>query len=208
MIREPAGAPVRPIADRILPHPDTYTTVTRDADRRRRFDTIASEVYEPLQRYLRRRAAPDDAEDAFGDVLLTVWRRLDDVPPDAALPWCYGVARRVLANQRRSARRRSRLLERLEATRPAPPDPGPVEPGLDPRLAEAFASLRDPDREILAMWAWEQLEPRQIAVTLGISANAAALRLSRARKRLAGALGQDHAPSGHTRSEHTEDRHG
>jgi RNA polymerase sigma-70 factor (ECF subfamily) len=182
--------------------------VTPGPERRDQFAAVAAEVYEPLQRYLRRRAAPDDADDALGDVLLTVWRRLDDVPQDAVLPWCYGVARRVLANQRRSARRRLRLIERLEATRAPAPAPDPLESRLDPGLAAALATLRHTDREVLAMWAWEQLEPREIAVALGISPNAAALRLSRARKRLAAALGQEDDPSGHNASEHTEDRHG
>ena len=53
--------------------------------------TFAAEVYEPLQRYLRRRAHADDAADALADTLLVVWRRLDDVPDDP-LPWCYGAA--------------------------------------------------------------------------------------------------------------------
>jgi RNA polymerase sigma-70 factor (ECF subfamily) len=180
--------------------------VTRDP--RERFEAIAADVYEPLQRYLRRRAAPDDADDALGDVLLTVWRRLDAVPADAVLPWCYGVARRVLANQRRSARRRRHLIERLTATRVPPPAPDPLESEIDPSLARAFGRLGPVDREVLAMWAWEQMEPREIAVALGISPNAAALRLSRARRRLADAVGQDSAPSGHQANEHTEERHG
>jgi RNA polymerase sigma-70 factor, ECF subfamily len=39
---------------------------------------------------------------------LTAWRRLDEVP-DPALPWLLGVARRVVANQRRGEQRRERL---------------------------------------------------------------------------------------------------
>jgi len=42
-------------------------------------------VYEPLQRYLRRRTDAAAADDVLGDALLVMWRRLDDVPPDAAL---------------------------------------------------------------------------------------------------------------------------
>ncbi|NNE95898.1 MAG: RNA polymerase subunit sigma-24, partial [Acidimicrobiales bacterium] len=50
---------------------------------RARFEAVAAEVYEPLQRYLRRRAASSDADELLDDVLLVLWRRLDDIPPGA-----------------------------------------------------------------------------------------------------------------------------
>ena len=79
--------------------------MSRDPARERRFEAVAREVYEPLQRYLRRRANADDAGDVLADSLLTIWRRIDDVPADDPLPWCYGVARRSLANHRRGRSR-------------------------------------------------------------------------------------------------------
>ena len=168
---------------------------------RRRFETIVGEVYEPLQRYLRRRATIDDADDVLGDVLLTVWRRLDSVPDDAILPWCYGVARRSLANTRRSAQRRLRLVERLQAQPPAAPARDPAVIDDNPALTTALAVLPEDDREVLRLWAWEQLEAREIAAVFGISSNAAAIRLSRAKKRLAAALRrQDPIDAGHVGS--------
>ncbi|MGH8946958.1 MAG: RNA polymerase sigma factor, partial [Acidimicrobiia bacterium] len=54
------------------------------------------------------------------------------------------------------------------------------------------------DQEMLRLWAWEQLEPREIAVVLGLTPNAATLRLSRARKKLAEVLTrQDEGLVGH-----------
>jgi RNA polymerase sigma-70 factor (ECF subfamily) len=47
----------------------------------------------------------------------------------------------------------------------------------------ALDQLSRSDRELLRLHAWEGLEPREIAVVLGITANAAATRLSRAKKR-------------------------
>jgi DNA-directed RNA polymerase specialized sigma24 family protein len=52
-------------------------------------------------------------------------------------------------------------------------------------VAAAFARLRDSDRELLALAAWEGLDPGEIAVVLDCSRNAARIRLHRARKRLA-----------------------
>ena len=143
---------------------------------RRRFESLAAEVYEPLQRYLRRRVDATTAEDVLGDVLLVLWRRLDEVPDEARLPWSYGVARRCLANSVRSAARQQRLVERLAQE--------PVAPDSDTNLSEALATLSEADQDLLRLWAWEQLPPREIALALGISPNAASIRLHRATKKL------------------------
>lgn len=166
--------------------------------RSERFEAIVAEVFDPLQRYLRRRVDRGRADDVFSDVLLTVWRRLDDVPADAALPWVYGVARRTLSNERRGLARNQRLVERLAAQPRADVSPDPADDGPDPELTQALAGLSSDDREIIRLWAWEQLEPREIAPVLGLSVNATTLRLSRARSRIAEQLGrQDDSPSGH-----------
>jgi RNA polymerase sigma-70 factor, ECF subfamily len=156
-----------------------------DADRRARFEALAADVYEPLQRYLRRRAQPDDAADVLGDTLLVIWRRLDDVPPDP-LPWCIGAARRCLANHRRGDRRRLRLVERSAAQRPdaAGSDPQEAIDRTDPELAAAISKLSDNEAEIVRLWAWDRLEPREIAVVLDMTSNAVSVALSRAKRKL------------------------
>lgn len=142
------------------------------------FDAVVAEVYGPLQRYLRRRTDPATADDVLGEVLLVMWRRLDDLPTETALPWCYGVARRCLANALRGSERRQKLVRRLAA------EPPPTESGDDPLLAAALAELPSVDREVLRLWAWEQLSATEIAQVLSISPNAASIRLHRATKKL------------------------
>lgn len=175
--------------------------------RRQRFEDIANEVFSPLQRYLRRRASDADAEDALSEVMLTIWRRLEEVPEGRALPWSYGVARKALSNQRRSQGRRLRLVQRMESephARRVSPDP--AQGGPDAELTAALDALSDQDREILRLWAWEQLEPREIATVLGLTVNAATLRLSRAKKRLATELSrQDEDEAGHRWVEGTQE---
>lgn len=147
--------------------------------RRTRYEAVFGAVYEPLQRYLLRRAAADDAQDALAETLTVLWRRLDDVPEEAEVQWCFGVARRCLANQRRSNERARRLATRAAAEAQVqstePPEP-------DPLLEEAMAQLNPDDREVLRLWAWEGLQPREIAVVLGVTANAASIRLHRAKQ--------------------------
>ncbi|MFP5487284.1 MAG: RNA polymerase sigma factor, partial [Acidimicrobiia bacterium] len=142
--------------------------MSRDPTREQRFETIARDVYEPLQRYLRRRASADDAGDVLAESLLAVWRRLDDVPADDPLPWCYGVARRCLANHRRGTDRRDRLTERI-ITHRLPADDGDPQrriERIDPALDAAIRTLTLAEQEIVRLWAWEQLEPREIAIVL------------------------------------------
>lgn len=150
-----------------------------DAGRRERFEALAAAAYVPLQRYLRRRSDPSAADDVLADVLLVMWRRVDDIPAEAELAWCYGVARGCLANADRGAQRHLRLLRRI-AQQPKPA----VVPSDDPDLDEALAALPPKDREVLHLWAWEQLTPREIAAALDISPNAASIRLHRATRRL------------------------
>jgi RNA polymerase sigma-70 factor (ECF subfamily) len=116
-------------------------------------------------------------------VFAIAWRRLDDVP-DPALPWLLACARRVLANQRRGERRFGALRSRLAADRlgPLSTDEG------DGQLRQALNELRERDREVLLLVAWEGLEPAEAAAVLGCSRGALAVRLHRARKRLAVAL--------------------
>lgn len=156
---------------------------------------------------LRRVAAPADAADVVAETFLVAWRRRAEVPPgDAATLWLYGVARRVLANQRRGELRRSALGGRLREELPrVVPDPGPdVAARTD--VARALDRLSPPDREVVELTAWEGLDSREVAEVLGVSAVAARARLSRARRRLRDELGHDPVPDRPLHAVPQEDR--
>ncbi|HUO45941.1 MAG TPA: sigma-70 family RNA polymerase sigma factor [Acidimicrobiia bacterium] len=175
------------------------------AARRERYEVLAAEVYEPIQRFVRRRVDPDTVDDIVSETMVTLWRRMDQVPSNARLPWAYGVARRNIANNRRAARRHLRLVRRVEA------EPMPVttpDSPLDAELHTALASLAKPDRELLHLWAWEQLEPAEMAVVLGLTPNAVSIRLHRAKKKLGENLEiarKDETLSGHSHRESTKE---
>lgn len=169
-----------------------------------------AEVYEPLQRYLHRRCGPDDRDEVLNEVLLVLWRRADHVPPDNALPWTYGIARRCLANHRRGHRRRLRLVDAVGAA--ARPEPGPDwTSAADVALHSALESLGEIDREVVRLWAWEGLEPRDIAEVVGSTANAVSIRLTRSRAALAARIAKsdderkDVRPAGHIRDASPEE---
>jgi RNA polymerase sigma-70 factor (ECF subfamily) len=72
-------------------------------------------------------------------------------------------------------------------------DPGaiPAPAAGDPDLTAALAGLPATDAEVLRLWAWEDLTLAEIAAVLGITANAASIRLHRAKGRLHAALEED-----------------
>jgi len=114
------------------------------------------------------------------------WRRLDDIGADP-LPWLLGVARRVLANQRRGDQRRLALADRLRGTTP-PHQVLELAPGLSDRLRAGLLALSPREREALLLVAWEGLSPDRAARATGCSAAAFRVRLHRARRHLAGHL--------------------
>ncbi len=145
--------------------------------------------------YARRRLdSAEDAEDVVVEVFATAWRRRDAVPDDAALPWLYATAANVIAHVIRSDGRSTRLGRRLASVRPLhgeQDDPADaVVAALDAQgaVSAALDDLAESDAELLRLWAWEQLEPAEIAVVLGCSTGTARTRMHRARARLRQAL--------------------
>lgn len=151
-----------------------------ESDRRRRLERLFTAHAASVRAYARRRAGATVADDITSEVFVVAWRRLDDVPADA-LPWLLGCARRILSHHYRRSRRDAALVDRLEVVARA-------RPSGDPGLAQALAELGKSDRELLLLIAWEGLDVGQAAEVLGCSRNAAAVRLHRARKRLARVL--------------------
>lgn len=146
-----------------------------------------------ISRYALRRAAnAADAEDVVAETYAIAWRRRHELPagPDA-LPWLYGVARRVLANSRRGTRRWDRLRSKVAGQRSPTPSGAAAEPdGIVERqpVLDALRRLPGADAELLRLLTWEQLTHAEAAAVLGTSENAVALRASRARRKLAGIL--------------------
>ncbi|GIJ24631.1 RNA polymerase sigma factor [Micromonospora lutea] len=165
-----------------------------------RFRRVYAGNFEALLAYATRRVEqPDDAADVVAETFLVAWRRSADLPADDEIRlWLYGVARRLLANHHRSGIRRERLGERLRQclTAVSTCDPGSEVPQ---RLAvqAALRRLNDTDREMLLLTVWEGLHPREAAKVVGVSPSAARTRLSRARARLRGLIGDDPDAPGH-----------
>lgn len=145
--------------------------------------------YANIVRYgLRRLADADASAELAQEVFVVAWRRRNEVP-DHSLPWLYGVARRLLANHWRSRRGAPDVLPITGA------DLARVasSPGVDTAIGvadvrAALAILSELDQEILRLIGWEELTVSEAAQVLGCTRATAAVRLHRARRRLAEAM--------------------
>lgn len=155
------------------------------ADDWSRFEAEYRDSYQAVSRYLRRRLPPDLVDDAVSEVFTIALERWS-TRQGAALPWLYGIARRVAANARRSLGRADRLAGRLRDEE----DPLGGEPGADTEVLDRMGAARvlerlpERDREVLMLVSWDGLDPQEAAQALGCSKATFAVRLHRARRRL------------------------
>ena len=153
------------------------------------FEQLYHAYADRVHAYALRRTTPGAADDVVAEVFLVVWRRLHRVPSEP-LPWLLGVARRVLANRRRTESRAAALQDRLAAGR-SPSEPCVVSAEVDDRVQRALAGLSERDRELLLLIAWEGLRVNEAAQALGVRSGTLAVRLHRARQRLTQALADE-----------------
>ena len=167
-----------------------------DKEREGRFDALFRQYLPDMVAYCGwRSGSRADAQDAVAEVFLAAWRRLEEIPDGKeARLWLYGTARRVVANQARADRRRTRLSARIaeacdgydaEADEMGAALPADAARATAPLTAvhAALAQLRPADREVLLLAEWEGLAPAQIAALMGCPTVTARGRLFRARRR-------------------------
>lgn len=149
----------------------------------RSFETIIRPLMPQLLAYFVRRVSPSaDAADCLSETLVVLWRHRNELPrEDADLrAWSFGIARNVLGNHQRSQVRHSRLAARLREDFTF--RPGVVE--VDDELERAMATLSDRDRELILLVVWDGFGVGEAGKILGLKAEAARARYSRARRAL------------------------
>jgi RNA polymerase sigma factor (sigma-70 family) len=146
-----------------------------------------------LLRFLARRVDPPEAEGLLGEVFRIAFERrsIFDQDRESARPWLYGIAANVVAKYHRSVARRLRATARLSALRPLEDDPAEravaaTDAGVRwARVIDAIGALPESERQVLLLFAWEELTYEEIAMALGIPVGTVRSRLSRGRARLA-----------------------
>lgn len=165
--------------------------VARSRQEPEAFGTIFERHAEPVLRFVLRRVPPDDAEALLADTFRIAFeRRVDFDVARPMRPWLYGIASNLIARQYRSETRRLKAVLRLGARSVDIGDP--VEGTVDAvdaarassRVVAALGRLNDGERDVLLLYAWEELSYEEIAVTLDLPVGTVRSRLSRARQKL------------------------
>ena len=155
-----------------------------DPGEHRAFERMYAAHHQLVLRYCYRRLGDlEYARELTQETFVVAWRRRRDAPEPAA-PWLYGIARRVLADHWRTRRARPVTVPVAESTDAGAEDGGFDAVSLAQDLRQAFIRLSEPDREILRLVTWEELDLAAVAQVLGCSRTAAGVRLFRARRRL------------------------
>jgi RNA polymerase sigma factor (sigma-70 family) len=138
-------------------------------------------------------ATSEDVADLVADTFLAAFRAAGRYRADTATaaPWLLGIAARVASTQRRTLARWLRVSRRAAGGPPrfTGDEYEAVEAAIDaarqaPHVQAALRTMSAGDRKVLELVAYAQLSPSEAALALGISPNAARLRLARARRRL------------------------
>jgi RNA polymerase sigma-70 factor (ECF subfamily) len=146
------------------------------------FNDLFRSYLSEISRFIARRTKAEDVEDLAADLFALAWQKRDSIPKDLELPWLFKSARYLISNHNRKQQGRASILATLQEPQSAPSAESIALADLE--LAEAWKGLSTKEKEILSLWAFEGLEPKQLAVALEKSENACAIALSRAKSKL------------------------
>ena len=109
---------------------------------------------------------------------------------DAVAPWLLTVAHNLARNAERQARRQGTLVDPLAEPEDVAALGATAERVVQrEQLFGALTALKEIDRELILLVAWDGLSPAQAGAVLGLRPGAARSRLHRTRNQLAGLMG-------------------
>ena len=189
------------MAHRPSPPPGDLRRIAADPDA---FEAFYREHVEAVQRFVARRV--DDREraaDLTAEIFLAAIASAGAYRPGRGTPvaWLFGVARNVVADDRRRRAREQRANGAIVGRRLLDDDDvAGIEARLDAAararaLYAALDALPENERAVLELVAVDDLPVAQAAAALGIRPVTARVRLHRARRTLRAQLAPDDIPS-------------
>lgn len=129
------------------------------------------------------------------EVAQSVFTRLAKSPPTVEtdvelMGWLHRTTIHVAIDVWRSETRRKQREELAAAMQPAAPDPNPLWEELAPQVDEAVQKLGTADRQAVLLRYYGGKSMREVGLVLGVSEDAAKMRISRAIERLRGLLAE------------------
>jgi RNA polymerase sigma factor (sigma-70 family) len=163
-------------------------SVQHPADFGEIFDRHGASIF----RFLVRRVGPEAAEPLLGDTFRIAFERRVTFDParETAAPWLYGIATNLLRRHRRSEARRLRATARLaggadgDAAEEDRVIAAADAEALLPSAADAVLDLPDAERDVLLLFAWEELSYDDIAAALDVPVGTVRSRLNRGREKV------------------------
>jgi RNA polymerase sigma factor (sigma-70 family) len=162
------------------------------------FAGVYESYFAGIHRYIAGRLGRDVADDIAADTFVIALRKQGsfDARRGPVRAWLYGIATNLVAQHRRTERRRYRALARAGAEGLADGHEDRVvssvaAEGMKPRLAGALARLSREERDVLLLVALADLSHEEISHALGIPYGTVGSRLNRARKKIRATLDQE-----------------
>lgn len=160
------------------------------------FAPIFERHFADIYRYLCQRTEPSAAEDLASEVFTIALNKRNKFVAhhDSALPWLYGIASRLLADQSRKRARQARAYHKAGAQEIH--DTNPITGAQEridahnaaQKLQPAIDSLNERDQDILHLYAHAELTYTDIASALNIPVGTVRSRLHRIRRALRDAV--------------------
>ena len=155
------------------------------------FAAVFERHHPVVHRHLARRLGRDLADELAAETFAVAFakRRRYDVSVADARPWLFGIATKLAHRHWRREERELRAYARtgVDAAAPSPAERGAARAdgaAAGPALAAALAALTADERDVLLLYAWEELGQPEIAAALSIAPGTVKSRLHRARARV------------------------
>lgn len=176
---------------------DDTTLIAQSLHRPELFAVLYDRYFDEIHRYVSGRLGTQIADDLAAETFLVALRKRHTFDPERGTvrPWLYGIATNLVADHRRSERRRLLAFHRTPVDSSSHDGHEDrvaarlVAAGAQGRLAAALRSLSDGDRDVLLLVALADLSYEEVAQTLDIPYGTVGSRLNRVRRKLRAALG-------------------
>jgi RNA polymerase sigma-70 factor (ECF subfamily) len=155
------------------------------------FDTVYTELYSRIVRYLARLVGSDQAEDISQEVFSKISRSLGEFRGESALStWVYRIATTTAMDRLRSAEHRAALRSTsIEGGEACGADPGAsaerqaIRAEMSDCIQGYLKELPENYRTVLVLSDMEGLKNAEVAEVLGVTPGTVKIRLHRARSR-------------------------
>ena len=178
-------------AARRPPHRSDAAAIAASLDAPAAFAAVFERHHPAVHRYLARRLGVDLADELAAETFAVAFAKRGryDVAFDDAAPWLFGIATKLAHRHWRREERELRAYARTGADPAVPSTEDGATARADsalagPALAAALAVLTTEERDVLLLYAWEQLAQPEIATALAIAPGTVKSRLHRARARV------------------------